>query len=49
MMSNYKPARSKYKFMKISYGLHIMNPQIIDNINFNNNISNFIKEMRSII
>jgi hypothetical protein len=49
MMSNYKPMSSKYKSMKISYGLPILNPQIIDNINFNKNISNFIKEMGSII
>ncbi len=49
MMSDYKPVSSKYKSMKISYGLLILNPQIIDNINFNKNISNFIKKMRSVI
>jgi hypothetical protein len=49
MMSDYKPVSSKYKSNKISYGLLILNPQIIDNINFNKNISNFIKEMGGII
>jgi hypothetical protein len=49
MMSNYKPMSSKYKSMKLSYGLPIVNPQIIDNMNFNMNISNSIKEMESII